>query len=168
MDSYSLWLLPEDEASVHLGQLIADLAGEYGGPTFLPHVTLLGHITGPDGVLIRRTEHLAERVPAMTLSFGGIGYRSQYYQALFVRITPSTPLRAAHTAARTLFPGVGVEPFQPHLSLLYGEYPEALKRRLAAKLVREGSGTLRFGRLALYYTGGRVSDWHRAFTADLA
>lgn len=40
--SYSIWLIPDGEVYKTVSSIIQNIAKEYGGPLFEPHITLLG------------------------------------------------------------------------------------------------------------------------------
>ncbi|MDB5265644.1 MAG: cyclic phosphodiesterase-like protein [Parcubacteria group bacterium] len=165
-EGYHLFLEPSGATAESLKASIAALAEEFGGPTFPPHVTLLSGIaTEEEEVLIEKTEQLAALTVPFSLTLGEAGTEDAYFRALYLKVQESEALVLFHAHASELFSMQDASTFMPHLSLLYGNYPEERKRAaLAALLVPEGSFSI--DRISLYRTEGTVADWQKV--ADLS
>jgi len=61
---YAIWLLPHSDKHQELTQLIIKLSQKYGGPCFLPHITLLAGMQGNEKELIIKTSELATKIKA--------------------------------------------------------------------------------------------------------
>jgi len=155
---FGLWLMPEAGVRDALQSQIAGLAREYGTVPFEPHVTLLGGI--PDqAALTAPLASLAAQVGTMTVRLGDIRYQCEYFRCLYIEIKPDAALVRARDLARSLFGGAPAGPFEPHVSLLYGDMPEELKGAIAARLSDRVPRTMRLERLALYDLAGRPDTW---------
>ena len=129
-----VWIRPEGTAAIALEQAIRSIQKRYGGPGGWPHLTLAQDLECPVLELERRLERIAARVAPFTVRLDGLGWRDEYWRCLFVRARPSAELAAAHRAAREAF---GHEPsggFDPHVSLLYGQFAEDRKQQMAVEL----------------------------------
>ncbi|MDB5237223.1 MAG: cyclic phosphodiesterase-like protein [Parcubacteria group bacterium] len=161
-EGYHLFLVPPEALAEKLRWTINALAESYSGPKFVPHVTLLSGIPAePEDVVIEKATQLAKSCAPFELILGEEGMEDAYFRAFYMRIQESEALTAAHARAGALF-GVQQEGiYVPHLSLLYGNYPEERKRAaLAALPVPEGTSFL-VDRIHVYRTEGRASEWQK-------
>ena len=55
-NSYSLWFMPCKEQNIILENKIETLANQYGGPKFVPHITLLSSFVDDESILLQKTE----------------------------------------------------------------------------------------------------------------
>lgn len=182
------WLLPAQPQHARLQRLIGQLAGEFGGPVFEPHMTLaLGELpaawlraqaggtaaagdagaAGAEGAASHAqvptpaacwAARLAGLLPAVTLDTDGIGHSPHHFRVFHLRLAPSARERAtlaawrgwlwaALMAAREPLPAVDVlDPgFPPHLSLAYGDWPEAQRATQAMRVAPMLAGCLAAG-----------------------
>lgn len=160
--SYHLWLKPSGAPYEMLAAAIRELARRLGAPVFAPHVTLLGHLdeAGEDEHR-RRTELLARELRPFSIVLADAAHGDAYFQCVFLRAQPSAALLDAHARARRVFGGSD-RPFMPHLSLVYGLYPQARRRAIIAGLAAE-LGTS-FTASAVYLIKAESEDpkdWHQ-------
>ena len=142
----SLWLRPAGDALDRIRNAIRRAHEHDGGLPVDPHVTLLSgfETTETDGCA--KLRQLA-RLRPFTIRLGRVEGTADYYRAFYAVVEPSAELAAARHAAAEAF---GFEPqpsFEPHLSLLYGNFGEARREALAGVLG---------GRLAVSFTAGAV------------
>jgi 2'-5' RNA ligase len=129
--SYHLWLKPSGEPYKALAGAIRELARELGGPVFEPHVTLLGRLEGSEDDHRRRTEVLARELRPFPIVLTDAAQGGAYFQCVFLRVQPSAAIMDARARACRVFDRS--EPaYVPHLSLVYGVYPDARKRAIMA------------------------------------
>ena len=103
-----------------------------GGPRFKPHLTLLSGIETTHADAELKLKHLASRIRPFEIRLGRIEWRHEYFRCLFISAIPSEELAAAKREAHEAFEMNPPPPFEPHVSLLYGNIDEALKEELAA------------------------------------
>jgi 2'-5' RNA ligase len=157
--TYSLWLTPAEDVQETLGRLIAELAEQYGGPRFPPHITLLGSVVGPENEIIRCAEQIAEQTPPLTIELAGLGAEDVYFRSLYLVAKPVPALMAANERARQVLGSQQAEPFRPHLSLLYGDYPTQTKQAIAEAIQPRLPAACRVDTLDLYQTEPPVTAW---------
>ncbi|MCM2258682.1 MAG: hypothetical protein NDJ94_23870, partial [Vicinamibacteria bacterium] len=95
----SLWLQPQDPLRERLAGVIARLATRFGGPTFVPHVTLVAGLAGDEADLVLRARALAGELRPFPLRLERVARRDEYFRALSIDAVGGEPLRAAHAAA---------------------------------------------------------------------
>ncbi len=135
MSTYHLWLKPSGSAYTLLATTIAELARTYDGPLFEPHVTLLSNLPGAEEEVAARAAQLANSLEPFEIQLGGPGYKDQYFQCLFLQVAQAPGIMEAHQHARRTFLKHEAY-FMPHLSVLYGNYPPALKEQIIPTLSR--------------------------------
>lgn len=164
---YHLFLEPSGALKDELHASIDMLAREYDGPVFNPHVTLLGRIReNSDEEVLAKARTLAASLTPFTLTLGTVGYEDVYFRALYIRIKELEPVTAYHRAARTAFGMEHEDPYLPHLSLLYGEYPEAQKVRTIESLTYPVEREFAVDRIHVYRTPGETHRWHKIGEAE--
>ena len=157
-NGYSLWLMPKGEHYNKLADLIRKLAVEYSAPIFEPHVTLVGEVpqTSEDKV-IELTQNLVIGQKPFPVTLNQIDYQDFHFRALFVKAEVTDPLQSLHNRAKQIF-GIDIPPYMPHLSLLYGNYPNEVKEKIIAEIGREQRVEFEVDRVHLV-KGGKVNDW---------
>jgi len=160
----SLWLMPEGALRDRLAALIQELAARLGTEPFLPHVTLLPGLAGPEAVLLEASRSLAALLPPLTVRLVSVEGRDQHFRCLFARAEADEPLRAAHEAAARTFGRAADLAFLPHLSLVYGTLAAETKWPLATELEPAVPASFEAARLHAWRTDGPVGDWREIGT----
>ncbi|MYA27836.1 MAG: 2'-5' RNA ligase family protein [Nitrospira sp. SB0666_bin_27] len=168
MTMFHLWIVPTGEVYDRLAGVIADLSARHHGPAFDPHLTLLGRLEGEEEVLVDRTRQFARALHPFDVRLKEPGYEAQYFRCLFLPAEPSPPLLQVHQRATQIFNAQPTSPFDPHVSLLYGLFPESLKQEIIKALPPGLPGIFPVSRLQLIRAGStNPQDWHVAETLDL-
>ena len=143
-----------------LAQTIRDLARELGAPIFEPHISLIGNLEGTEKELIKRTEELARHLESFTAVLTEASYRDSHFQCLFMLVEQTPPLMNAYAIAIDRFHKPHQQ-FMPHLSLVYGSYPESRKKLIIDHL--SADVRVNFEVTALYLVRADSpdpKDWH--------
>ena len=166
-EKYSLWIVPTGDVCDRLSLILHRLSARYGAPEFSPHVTLLGRCVGPRGELIRQSGQVAAGLRPFVIRLEKVDFLDAYFRCLFVRAALTEPLRRAHRAACEAS-GHDREPaFMPHLSLLYGDFPQSLKEKLIAEIGPRLDVQFKVRSLHLYRTHGEPRHWRRVASFGL-
>jgi hypothetical protein len=150
----SLWLQPEQAAAAELDAVIARLAAVHGTAVFAAHLSLLGALEQDADAAVAALGQLAQRLQPLEVRFAETRCEPAWHRSLYLAAVPEPALRQAFEIAVQAFEPPGKPAFEPHLSLQYSELPVADKLRLAASLSMELPRTVRFDRVALWYTPG--------------
>jgi 2'-5' RNA ligase len=164
---YHLWLKVSGTSYEVLSNLIHGLAERLSAPVFEPHVTLLGHLEGSERDHIQRAKKLGERLAPFWIALGNASYQSEYFKCLSLKVNESAPIMTAHAIACDVFQRTR-EKYMPHLSLVYGTYPEARKREIIAGLSRPVRASLPVR--SLYLIRGETEDpkdWSEILTIPM-
>ena len=168
VNRYSLWLVPAGDAEKVLQAVLERLAREYTGPTFLPHVTLLGGIVGSESEIVSRSRELAAQIAPFAVHLDGVDSGESYFQSVFATASPTPELLAVREAAQQAFPEAPVEPYRPHLSLLYGDLSAEIKRTVVEGLRGTLPASFEARTLVLVQTGDAVADWRYPLRAPFS
>lgn len=165
---FHLWIVPAGEAFNRLAGVIADLSARHHGPAFVPHLTLLGRLEGEEEDLVDRTHQLACALYPFEVRFKEPGYEAQYFRCLFLPAEPSPAILDAHQRAVQIFDAQPTSVFDPHVSLLYGEFPESLKQAIIKSLPPDLPASVSVSRLQLIRADStNPQDWQVVETVDL-
>jgi hypothetical protein len=130
----SVWLPPTGDAIDKINDAIRRVHKKAGGPHVRPHVSLLGGIESTIDDVETKLKKLALRVKPFTIRLTTIDWRDEYFRAFFATVKLTPELEAAKRLAHEVFQMLPPDPFEPHVSLLYGDFDESLKKKLAEEL----------------------------------
>lgn len=130
----SLWLRPTGPVLERLQELIRRLTQRFGGTWPRPHVSLLDGVELKTGGAEQRLAALASRITAIPIRLGKLEGRTDPFRCFYAQVEPTPELLDAHRAACEVFGVAPTDPFEPHLSLLYGHVDAPTKARLAQEL----------------------------------
>lgn len=165
-EGYHLFIEPAGGLGEKLQWTINALAQTYGGPSFVPHVTLLARIPdGPEEALLQKAAQLAQSLVPFEISLDEEGMEDAYFRALYLH-AGGEAVKEAHAKANEAFGMQDDAPYMPHLSLLYGNYPIERKRAALAALPVPIGTAFPADRLSLWRTPGEVRTWKKI--AELA
>ncbi|CAN5764770.1 hypothetical protein BH11PAT2_BH11PAT2_03300 [soil metagenome] len=160
---FHLLLQPEGRMNERLLEIIEQLATEYGGPVFPPHITLLARIPadhhGSVEEISTKAQKLADSLSAFTVTLGHGSAENTYFRSIYLHIKEQTQMRGLHAQALEIFSMTDESPYLPHLSLLYGNYSEEQKRKTIESLTLPAEHSFEVKSLHLYQTEGEVRDW---------
>jgi 2'-5' RNA ligase len=155
---YCLWIIPEDDAYAITNGYIARLSAEYNFPRFEPHVTVLCGIHSPDKSKMRA---LAESISPFRIRLSSQpAYLDEYFRCLFLEAQETPGLMETFSKARDAF-GYEGDPYYPHLSLAYGDFPIHTKREMIWKLGEISEIEFEARHLSLVHASGEmpISSW---------
>jgi cyclic phosphodiesterase-like protein len=163
---HALWLVPQEPVSVRLSALIDSLARRYGGPRFVPHVTLVSGIELPLGDIRARAHALAQGLPPAVVTLRRAACRDEYYKALFLEVE-GADLRDTHARAAAAL-GVRRDPdYLPHLSVVYGDFGPLVKEAMLDRVGRRWGEHCTLDRLVVVSLEGPPESWAPLVTERL-
>lgn len=130
---YSIWIIPPEPVYTQLKSIIDELAKNYNGPTFEPHMTVLGNIDKDLSQIERFGKELAESFDTLQLSLGPVSFSTTYFQSVFVRVNSTAQLMQLNIDAKKLF-NMENSVFMPHISLLYGDHDMTTREEATSKV----------------------------------
>jgi 2'-5' RNA ligase len=160
-NGHSLWLMPTGEAYEKFSGLIKHLAQAYHGPVFEPHVTLLGGVRQAEDEIFRGAAQLVSGQQPFPIILRTVEYQDVYFRALFVRAERTEPLQAFYTRAKELFAMPDLPEYLPHLSLMYGNFPQPVKEHIIQAIGRDHTTEFPVSSVHVFNTAGEAHTWCR-------
>jgi hypothetical protein len=118
------WLMPDQGERRRWRSLIEDLADEYGGALFDPHVTIHVHPldgnTGPEQVL----EKCAASHRPVEGEIDGLAFSDLFTKSCYVSFKPCSAMQGISDRLKVLETIPGSYELDPHMSLFYGALSE--------------------------------------------
>jgi 2'-5' RNA ligase len=168
-DLHYLWLVPEEKAQRRLASFVKSIATRLDTVAFAPHVTLLGRLWGGSDDLSIEAETLAKSLTPFDIHFTGVGDENEFFRSLFLRIALDETLAAARRQAEQAFMSTELPAsYSPHLSVLYGSYPAAVKEAIRNELEPDVLAPVTIDRLQLIAGGEQPQEWRAVATFRLA
>lgn len=168
MTQYHLWLTPNIDSRNRLANLINTLSDQNRGPRFEPHITLLGEIEGEESLLSEQARMFATKLRPFSIDLQHPAFESEYFRCVYFTVKESPEIGEAHEEAKLVFGKTPVSPFRPHVSLLYGLFPERVKREVIASLPIDFPKTFLANELKLIRSESlHPQDWHLVETIFL-
>jgi len=119
--SYSIWLIPpKGNLQIRLSHYISELADIWNGPTFVPHVTLVGGLPGDETDLHARFEKVVFNLRPFVIRLKELRQTEEFFRSFYIRVDKSRDLMLSRQISGRYF-GLEDNPFNPHLSLYYGD-----------------------------------------------
>lgn len=129
----SVWILPTGAALDTIVKAARAVRQRARGPDVHPHLTLLKGIETTRDNAELKLKRLASRLKPFTVRLGRIAWQQDYFRCLYATAGLTAELTAAQRVAHEVFEMNPPEPFEPHVSLLYGSLDEAVQKALAAE-----------------------------------
>jgi 2'-5' RNA ligase len=161
MPVLSICLLPNNKDSTYLSSISGDLRSIYNFPNFIPHLTIFGNVNMQEKALIDSVKNIFGRCTPTELSVNGIGDSNSYFKAISVNFKKSEKLLNLYDELKKnlhLYTDFGSRPFDPHLSLAYGNIPKAMRQDFMKKILIKSS--IVFDRFCLLTPPDSDQGWH--------
>ena len=157
--SYSIWLIPpEGEIRTALATPIRELAVRWGGPIFMPHISLVGGVTGEKGEYRTKFQTVATLIERIMIRLNGCQQSKEVFRSLYLGVEKTPELMAAHRVGKQIF-GTIDEPFEPHLSLFYG-HKEPKEKSAAINTIVIPNRTFEVDELLFVQNNEHLMQWH--------
>ena len=130
----AIWLVPRQPEREILQTLIAELAGRFSAPEFIPHATIYSCRRSTSQNELSVIAALARHCPPLTLRTAEIAFRNRLTRAFFVRLSSDKTLRWLRRSLQDELPQTSADDFEPHVSLLYQLLPVTDRAKLAKEI----------------------------------
>ncbi|MDL2363045.1 MAG: 2'-5' RNA ligase family protein [Patescibacteria group bacterium] len=165
---YGIWILPIGEEKQKLQSLINSIADEYTAPKFIPHISIAGMLCEDSQLdtMKARVDQLAKKINAFTISLGEYGTMEERHRCIYM-LAKSNMLTELFDETTIILPeAVKIERNRamPHMSIVYGEYPQEIKREIISKHLFN-TITMEANGLDLCLSEGPEEKWHSVYHA---
>lgn len=161
---YSIWGVPSAPTYNNAESLITRLAHEHDGPTFLPHITLVGDAGLPKSQLIDAIGSLNTDLDK-TFRLGRIASSENYYKAVFVETRDDSSIMTLRANLLALL-DMGSEEYSPHMSLMYGTFAMSVLVTIATSIAIPDIPT-KIARLDLVPITPDPNEWESIYSLYL-
>ncbi|CAH2078584.1 unnamed protein product [Thlaspi arvense] len=162
-DMYAVWAVPEDDVEDRLGRLMEGLRSEFGGPPFDPHLTLVGPQKLTASEAKRMYKSACEGFKAYPATVDQVSAGDSYFQCVYVALRHTTEVMNAAGHFMAHFKPFTGKLYVPHMSILYGDLTEEVKKKALEKAYTLDSDLeglhFRINRVALWITAADVGSW---------
>ncbi len=156
----SIWLMPKGEVKENLGNLIKELSIHYLTPAFESHVTLIGNLVGSKLDVLAKTESLSNLIKPYQINLTTIDFLPDYFRSLFIHVQQNPEVMNANKEARKIFNQEQDPLYQPHLSLMYGDLDQSIKKDIIKLIGNKRELSFLVDKLYLYSTDGELKNWY--------
>jgi 2'-5' RNA ligase len=156
----SLWLEFDPVCADRLGGYMRALRRALGGPEFSPHLTLLSGESDRD--LDEWAARLAavSNAPVLDLELQAVAFWGSHFRAVLLPMVASAELEALRVSLAALTGFDASVPFEPHVSLFYGDLAESAQSLVRAELANVAMAC-RATAVSAWDTTGPVEAWRR-------
>lgn len=118
---YALWFHLHTDSSKYLQTIISRLSKKHQTESFVPHLTLAGHINKPYDTVASVVQQRVADQRRMIVYGDTVEYSTTYYQCIFLKIRPTVELLQMYTKTVPALELNPHAPYWPHISLVYGD-----------------------------------------------
>lgn len=153
-------MIPEDEEYLLLKNLISKLSIRYSSPDFEPHVTLVGGIKDDKDFIINEVEKLSKEIESFEIKLKGLDYKDELKRCLFFNTEPSKEYEEVIQIAIKFFEGNYNPKYMRHLSIMYGDFLEDVKKGIIESIERK-EYNLKIKKLVLHSSTEEFGKWEK-------
>ncbi|XP_020204266.1 cyclic phosphodiesterase [Cajanus cajan] len=172
---YSVWAIPPEDVGSRCTNLMTALRSEFGGPSFHPHITVVGAIKLTPDDALAKLRSACQALRPFHVTVDGVATGTFFYQCVYLLLRPDPHILETSAYCCTRFGYANSTPYMPHLSLLYGDLTDQQKRKAQerANAIDDSLAGLTFpiNRLALYKTDTEdrtLKSWEKIAECTLA
>jgi len=153
---FTLWLTPCEPLRTLLRSMVSELAERVGAVAFEPHVTVF---CGPSNDAEARAvaARVARQFAPVELTAARLEHSEHYTKTLFVQFQDSARLQRIFQTAAAHYSRSSNYVLNPHLSLIYKNLNEEIRRKLCETL-DVPMGSYRFDRVRMIETEVPIED----------
>eukprot|EP01018_Ginkgo_biloba_P023077 Gb_07676 [translate_table: standard] len=131
---FSVWAMPAPDRRRGFLEVMNKLREEFGGPSFDPHVTVVGAQRLTKAQACANLEAACRTIKPYTCRLQQVACGKHFYQCVYMLVDPTPQVMQANLHASRCF-GIleNPRPYMPHLSLLYGDLSDKDKQEAKAK-----------------------------------
>ncbi|MBX4187589.1 MAG: hypothetical protein KW793_00445 [Candidatus Doudnabacteria bacterium] len=154
---YSIWLFPELETRIKIDNTIKSLGAAYNSVAFPSHLTILSEI--PSIADSRKNFNELGKFSYFKAASGKIEMEDLYFKSFYLEIEKTSELSKFRRQTKKLFFPDSKEKFEPHISLLYGNFKPTDKPEMLRRIITTFPRDILFTEAVLVDTNGTPANW---------
>ena len=163
---FSAWLIPEENHTVQLQELIIRLAQENDSPQFAPHCTLVGKIMLDSKFSFDKIKTFCNQSKPISLNVFKIMSEKTLFKSLYIQLKKEKIIVDFQKKLANFFFKREPYQFDPHLSLMYKIVAgEKQKKSIAGISLPD---RINFNHISIVNTGEIVDEWNGVFNQKLS
>ena len=156
---HSIWLIPESPEYHTYQELINNFSSRTGTPVFSPHITLLGQLPHDLDWLTSRFTTCFQQQRSLHISLHQVELQDRYFRSIVLNVASNPALQGMHAQALACFQAEKMQPFEPHLSILYSDLTLPEKQALVNRHKISYPQNLSLSEVQLVDTSGSPDQW---------
>ncbi|XP_030512828.1 cyclic phosphodiesterase-like [Rhodamnia argentea] len=130
---YCVIALPPDDLAPRLRSLMDELRSGFGGPQFVPHITVVGPVSLTEDDAVSKFRAACDGLRAYPATVDRVATGTFFYQCVYLLLRPTAEVVEASDRCSAHLGYKSPTPYMPHLSLLYGDLADEEKKKAQAK-----------------------------------
>ena len=165
---YAVWLLPKEEDSKYLSNILDKLSKKYEAPQFQPHVTVYGVVDTTLPIVEKVVKDIIVGLKEFKVKKNGLHYLDNIWKSLYIDLDYDADLAKINKLLSAKLSQYGNYDFEPHISLIYKKMDNDEKLKIIGELDIQNEFIL--NALAIIQYSDDVSTWKplRIFTFPTA
>ncbi len=135
---YGIWIKIPRDVNILLKEIINEFKDKYDSPFIEPHITILPAVTAEnDDEIIEKVSNIVKTMSPFAIKFEGIKSGNSYWKSIFIEVKNAHDIKSVHRPFfQNFINNLFIKPngFEPHLSLLYGDFNKKIKREIVEKI----------------------------------
>jgi len=155
---FAIWGILINSDEKYLQKIIEDLSMKYGGPKFVPHITIYGLVKVNFSKIEEIVNSSLRNVKKFALKKSGISYSEDIWKSVFIELKKSNGAIQIYQNFRSKLSKYAPYIWEPHISLLYKNIAETEKQKIIASLKIKNEFTV--DRIAVMKFSENVEEWN--------
>lgn len=146
---------------MYLNNISDDLRSVYNFSNFTPHLTVFGDVNVHRQKLVSSVKYIFNGFSPVEIRCDGVADSDNYFKSVFVKFKESETLLALYNELNKSFckyTDFGNKPYDPHISLVYGNTPKNIRQDYIKKISIKKS--IKFDKFCLLAPPDSVNGWY--------
>jgi 2'-5' RNA ligase len=169
LDHCSIWLETDEGDDCKHRSMILDISSITKTPAFTPHITLVGNIRRWSiDTIQNKLAELSKGISVFDVNFSYVFAGPRCLNIVLIFAKQNSILTNLYLRAEEIFEKKSLF-YLPHLSLLYGKVPRAVKKSVVERVKESGIQKSPFtvNRISLWRCRNGVANWERKASIKL-
>jgi 2'-5' RNA ligase len=154
---YSIWLLPKNDDSEQLKDIMDALANKYDGPKFSPHITAFGDIEADPKIIEKIVKQSIKDIKQFKVQKSTIEFSEYVFKAAYIDLKMNTSLQTINERLDNALSSYAHYVFKPHLSLLYRVLDDSQRKNILNNMKIKDEFMI--DRISVVSIRKKVEDW---------
>ncbi len=154
---YFIWLLPKNEDSKYLSDIIDNLSRKFNSPKFSPHVTVFGYVNFKLPVIRDAIKKSIAELEPFTVIRSDLKYSNNFWKTIYFELRPNSFLSRIYKMLNNSLGENESFTFSPHFSLIYKNMNDSQKQQLISEIILKRNFII--DKIAIMKFSNNVDEW---------